>query len=144
MSNNTTDAVTIATEAFLRDELAKATLRVGQLEEAHSKAVQRSTQTQIDLTRTQNALRDWTREQLKDEEITDTQARELARIGDFTLSQNYDVTMTVEHTFTVCVEAGQDIEDILQGISFSTESYDAELMNDDTNVVDSNWYEVEY
>ena len=110
--------VTVATETFLRDELAKATLRVGQLEESHSKAVQRSTQTQIDLTRTQNALRDWTREQLKNEEITSEQARDLALIGDFTLSQNYDVTMTVEHTFTICVEEGQDIEDIMQGIYF--------------------------
>ena len=136
--------VTLATEAFLRDELAKATLRVGQLEESHARLAQRDINTAAELNTIKEALKNWTREEFRNEGISSDQAHQLSKIGDFTLSQNYDVTMTVEHTFTICVESGEDIDDVLNEIEFSANSYHAELMNDDSNVVDSNWEEVDY
>ncbi len=134
----------LATEAFLRDELAKATLRVSQLEESHSRIAQRDINTSAELNKMKESLKDWTREEFRDENISAEQAHQLSKIGDFTLSQNYDVTMTVEHTFTICVESGEDIDDVINSIEFSANSYHAELMNDDANVVDSNWEEVDY
>lgn len=134
----------LATEAFLRDELAKATLRISQLEESHARLAQRDMNTAAALNTIKEELKDWTREEFRNENLSAEQAHQLSKIGDFTLSQNYDVTMTVEHTFTICVESGEDIDDVLNAIEFSANSYHAELMNDDANVVDSNWEEVDY
>jgi len=136
--------IVLATEAFLRDELAKATSRVSQLEESHARLAQRDMNTAAELNTIKESLKDWTREEFRNENLSAEQAHQLSKIGDFTLSQNYDVTMTVEHTFTICVESGEDIDDVLNAIEFSANSYHAELMNDDANVVDSNWDEVDY
>jgi len=136
--------IVLATEAFLRDELAKATSRVSQLEESHARLAQRDMNTAAELNTIKESLKDWTREEFRNENLSAEQAHQLSKIGDFTLSQNYDVTMTVEHTFTICVESGEDIDDVLNAIEFSANSYHAELMNDDANVVDSNWEEVDY
>jgi hypothetical protein len=131
-----------ATESFLRDELAKATLRNSDLELMHSSAVQRSTQLQLNFGRMQTALESWTKEELSNESITEEQAHELAKIGDFSLARTYDVTVTVEHTFTVEVPADETIEDVLESVSYNLESYGVDVMHEDSNVVDSNWEEV--
>jgi hypothetical protein len=138
------DTVNYATETFLRDELAKATLRITQLEESHARLAQRDMNTAAALNRLKEDLKDWTRSELNEENISMEQAQALAKIGDFTLSQNYDVTMTVDHTFTICVESGEDIDDILSTIEFNVNSYHVELMNEDSNVVDTNYDEVDY
>lgn len=140
-----------ATEIFLRDELAKATLKVTALEDDVANLtkfkedlITNSNKIHDRYTRLQDAIKSWTREEFRNEDITDKQARELALIGDFTLSQNYDVSVTVEHTFTICVEPGESIDDVLNEIEFSATSYGSELMNDDANVVDTNYDEVDY
>jgi small-conductance mechanosensitive channel len=138
------DTVNYATETFLRDELAKATLRITQLEESHARLAQRDMNTAAALNRLKEDIKDWTRSELNEENISMEQAQALAKIGDFTLSQNYDVTMTVDHTFTICVESGEDIDDILSTIEFNVNSYHVELMNEDSNVVDTNYDEVDY
>jgi small-conductance mechanosensitive channel len=136
--------IVLATEAFLRDELAKATSRVSQLEESHARLAQRDMNTAAALNAIKENLKDWTRSELSEENISMEQAQALAKIGDFTLSQNYDVTMTVDHTFTICVESGEDIDDVLSTIEFNVNSYHVELMNEDSNVVDTNYDEVDY
>lgn len=136
--------IVLATEAFLRDELAKATSRVSQLEESHARLAQRDMNTAAVLNAIKENLKDWTRSELSEENISMEQAQALAKIGDFTLSQNYDVTMTVDHTFTICVESGEDIDDVLSTIEFNVNSYHVELMNEDSNVVDTNYDEVDY
>jgi hypothetical protein len=136
--------IVLATEAFLRDELAKATSRVSQLEESHARLAQRDMNTAAALNAIKENIKDWTRSELSEENISMEQAQALAKIGDFTLSQNYDVTMTVDHTFTICVESGEDIDDVLSTIEFNVNSYQVELMNEDSNVVDTNYDEVDY
>jgi len=131
-----------ATESFLRDELAKATLRAEQLEESHSKAVQRSTQLQLSMGRLQDSLESWTKRELSEDNLTIEQANELAMIGDFSLAKTYDVTIMVEHTFTIEVPADETIEDVIETISYNAESYHVDLINEDSNVIDSNWEEV--
>jgi small-conductance mechanosensitive channel len=138
------DTVNYATETFLRDELAKATLRITQLEESHARLAQRDMSTAAALNTIKEDLKQWTRSELNDENISMEQAKALAKIGDFTLSQNYDVTMTVDHTFTICVESGEDIDDILSTIEFNVQSYHVDLINEDSNVVDINYDEVDY
>ena len=86
----------------------------------------------------------WTRDKVSHAEMSTEVASELATLVDFTLSQNYDVTMTVEHTFTICLESGEDIDDVLNTIDFSMDSYHVDIMNEDSNVVDTNYEEVPY
>ena len=91
------------------------------------------------LTNMQENLKVWTRQQLRDELITVEQATDLSEIGDFTLTQSYDVTVTVEHTFTVDVQLDEDIDDIIGSVEFNVNSYHTELMNEDYNVIDTNY-----
>jgi hypothetical protein len=131
-----------ATESFLRDELAKATLRNSDLELMHSSALQRSTQLQLSMGRLQDSLESWTKRELSEDNLTIEQANELAMIGDFSLAKTYDVTIMVEHTFTIEVPADETIEDVIETISYNPESYHVDLINEDSNVIDSNWEEV--
>lgn len=128
----------------LQEAIEKKDAMIISLQDHSSKVSQRDYATAAQLNKIKEEVASWTREELRSEDITVAQAQALANICGFTLSQNYDVTMTVEHTFTVCVEPGEDLEDILHSITFTAESYDVELMNDDSNVVDSNWDEVNY
>ena len=142
------DAVNYATESYLRDELAKATLKISQLEDDkkvmttfREDLIVNSNKIHERLTRIQDSLKSWTRGQLRDELITTDQAYDLAQIGDFTLSQSYDVTVTVEHTFMVDVEPGEDIDDVIGTLNFSVDSYHTSLMNEDYSIVETNYDE---
>jgi len=85
------------------------------------------------------SLKEWTRGELRSEDITVEQAQALAEIGNFTITQCYDVTIAVEHTFTVEIEAGEDIDDVLTSIDFSADSYHTTLDNVDYNVLEVNY-----
>jgi len=69
------DTVNYATETFLRDELAKATLRITQLEESHARLAQRDMNTAAALNRLKEDLKDWTRSELNEENISLTMTR---------------------------------------------------------------------
>ena len=66
------------------------------------------------------ALKEWTREQLENEDITEAQAVKLSEIGKFKLSTRYEVTLEVHHTFQIEVELGEDIEETLEDITIHT------------------------
>lgn len=85
------------------------------------------------------SLKEWTRGELRSEDITVEQAQALAEIGNFTITQCYDVTIAVEHTFTIELEAGEDIDDVLTSIDFSADSYHTTLDNVDYNVIEVNY-----
>ena len=91
------------------------------------------------LTNMQENLKVWTRTQLRNDLITVEQATDLSEIGDFTLTQSYDVTVTVEHTFTVDVQLDEDSDDIIGTVDLSMNSYHADLINEDYNVIDTNY-----
>jgi hypothetical protein len=145
------DSIQIATTEFLNKQIAalqeaieKKDAMIISLQDRsseHSQNLYRSHEKYDKLVR---EVAQWTREKLSNEDISSAVASELATLVDFTLSQNYDVTMTVEHTFTVSVEAGEDIDDILNTIDFNVESYHVDLINEDSNVVDTNYDPVEY
>ncbi len=96
------------------------------------------------LNKLREELKEWTRHELREDNITQEQAEVLARMGDFKLTQTYDVTMLVEHTFTVDLESGEDIDDLLSTIEFSADSYHTTLDNVDYNVSETNYDETDY
>jgi hypothetical protein len=100
-----------------------------------------SNKTHDRLTRLQNELKLWTRNELSEDNITVEQAQALAQIGDFKLTRCYDVTIAVEHTFTIELEADDDIDDVLTSIDFSADSYHTTLDNQDYSVIEVNYDE---
>jgi hypothetical protein len=87
------------------------------------------------------SLKEWTRAELAAEDITVEQAQSLAAMGNFTLTKCYDVTVVVEHSFSVELEAGDDIDDVLSTMDFSADSYHTTLDNVDYSVVETNYDE---
>ena len=87
------------------------------------------------------SLKEWTRAELAAEDITIEQAQSLAGMGNFTLTKCYDVTVVVEHSFSVELEAGDDIDDVLSTMDFSADSYHTTLDNVDYSVVETNYDE---
>ena len=90
-----------------------------------------------------SALQSWTRDELKEDNITLEQAQALASIGNFKLTRNYDVTVVVEHSFSVELEADDDIDDVLASLDFVANSYHTTLDNEDYAVVESNYDETD-
>ena len=90
-----------------------------------------------------NSLQSWTRAELAEDNITIEQAQALAEMGEFSITKSYDVTVVVEHSFTVELEAGDDIDDILASVDFSADSYHTTLDNSDYSVVEMNYDETD-
>lgn len=133
---------TVLTDMSREELLRKATDlqdEVNSITKFRENLILSSNKTHERLTNMQENLKVWTRQQLRDNLITVEQATDLSEIGDFTLTQSYDVTVTVEHTFTVDVQLDEDIDDIIGTVDFSMNSYHADLINEDYNVIDTNY-----
>ena len=142
--------VNYETEIFLRDSLAKSSLKVSELEgdlERTNKfkedLILQSNRVHNKLTTMSDSLKQWTRNELSEDNITVEQAQALAEIGIFTLTKTYDVTVVVEHSFTVELEASDDIDDVLGTLDFSVDSYHTTLDNSDYSIVETNYDETD-
>jgi hypothetical protein len=140
--------VNYETEIFLRDSLAKATLKVTKLEDDLATAtkfkedlINSSNKLHQLYEKLQDELKSWTRSEFSEDNITLEQAQSLAEIGKFTLTKCYDVTVVVEHSFSVELEAGDDIDDVLSTLDFSADSYHTTLDNQDYSIVETNYDE---
>jgi hypothetical protein len=140
--------VNYETEVFLRNALAKSSLRVSELEgdlESVSKfkedIIIQSNTLHRKHTNLQDSLKEWTRAELANDDITIEQAQALAEIGEFTITKSYDVTIVVEHSFTVELEASDDIDDVLGTLDFSVDSYHTTIDNVDYSIVETNYDE---
>jgi hypothetical protein len=130
------------TREFLESQLVAGKQLISQLQDSYDRSLQRSTNLQLSLGRLQDSLESWTKRELSEDNLTIEQANELAMIGDFSLAKTYDVTVMVEHTFTIEVSADETIEDVVESISYNAESYHADLINEDSSIADSSWEEV--
>ena len=142
--------VNYETEIFLRDSLAKSSLKVSELEgdlERTNKfkedLILQSNRVHNKLTTMSDSLKQWTRNELSEDNITVEQAQALAEIGNFTLTKTYDVTVVVEHSFSVELEASDDIDDVLGTLDFSVDSYHTTLDNSDYSIVETNYDETD-
>ena len=138
------DTVQTATTEFLARQIDEKDARITQLEESHARLAQRDMHTAATLNKLREDLKDWTRNELREDNITQEQAEALAQLGDFKLTLAYDVTMLVEHTFTVELQSDEDIDDVISTIEFSADSYHTELINSDYSVSETNYDETDY
>jgi hypothetical protein len=128
--DQTTNTVVHATEDFLRDSLAKATLRIGQLEEyvkqlqsAHSNTVIRSTDEAAERNRMRNEMQDWTLNALKERLISESDAEEISNICGFELTQEFELEVTVQYSITVNARDEESAMNLMYDIDFDSVSH---------------------
>jgi hypothetical protein len=111
-----------ATETFLRDELAKATLRIGQLEEHISTVTQRSYTEAAERSIMRNEMQEWTLEALNNAQITESEAQEIADICGFELSREFELEVTVQYSITVNAINEEEAHNLIHEIDFDSVS----------------------
>ena len=122
MNNN----VVNATEDFLRDSLAKATLRITELEEHIQKVTQRSYADSADRNRLTEAMQEWTLEALGQGSISETEAEEIAEIVGFELTKEFEVEVTVLYSMTINARDEESAQNAVHDIDFDTVQYSDE------------------
>ena len=129
MDQTMNDRVVNATEDFLRDSLAKATLRIAELEEHISKVTQRSYADSADRNRLTEAMQEWTLEALAQGSINETEAEEIAEIVGFELTKEFEVEVTVMYSITVNARDEESAINAIHDIDFDTVSYNDESIS---------------
>ena len=124
--DQTNNIVVNATEEFLRDSLAKATLRVGELEEHIRKVTQRSYAESADKNRIIEDMQEWTLNELENGNITEAQAEAIAEIVGFELTKEFEVEVTVMYSVTVNARTEEDAVNLIHDIDFDTVQYNDE------------------
>ena len=114
------------TQEFLRDALAKATLRIGQLEEHTQKVTQRSYADSAERNRMVESMQEWTLKELEDNGITESQAEEIAEIMGFELTKEFEVEATVLYSITVNARTEEDAQNAIHDIDFDTVQYNSD------------------
>ena len=114
------------TQEFLRDSLAKATLRVGQLEEHIQKLTQRSYADSADKNRMVESMQEWTLGELENQDITEEQAEAIAEIMGFELTKEFEVEATVLYSITVNARTEEDAKNAIYDIDFDTVQYNSD------------------
>ena len=112
-----------ATESFLRDELAKATLKISSLEESYTRANEMSNKNYSAYQSLVQAMQEWTLGALEGESIDTNTAEEIAEIVGFELTKEVEAEVTVIYSITLQVPAGEDAESIVNDIDFETIQY---------------------
>jgi hypothetical protein len=129
MDQTMNDRVVNATEDFLRDSLAKATLRIAELEEHISKVTQRSYADSADRNRLTEAMQEWTLEALAQGSINETEAEEIAEIVGFELTKEFEVEVTVMYSVTVNARDEESAQNAIHDIDFDTVQYNDESIS---------------
>ena len=114
------------TQEFLRDALAKATLRVGQLEEHIQKLTQRSYADSADKNTMVEAMQEWTLGELENQDITEEQAEAIAEIMGFELTKEFEVEATVLYSITVNARNEEEAKNAIYDIDFDTVDYNSD------------------
>lgn len=118
-----TTETTYATQEFLRDALAKATLRVTQLEEHIQKLTQRSYADSADKNTLVESMQEWTLNELENNGITQSQAEEIAEICGFELTKEFELEVTVLYSVTVCARTEEEAQNAIHDTDWDSVSY---------------------
>ena len=117
------------TQEYLRDSLAKATLRITQLEEHIQKVTQRSYADSADKNRIVESMQEWTLEALENGTINELEAEEIAEICGFELSKEFEVEVTVMYSVTVNARNEEQAINAIHDIDFDTVNYNSDSIS---------------
>lgn len=115
------------TREFLETTLVQNKERIQQLEEHIQKVTQRSYTEAAERSRMRNEMQEWTLESLESNDITESQAEEIANICGFDLTKEFEVEVTVMYSVTVNARTEEDAQNAIHEIDFDSVSYGEEI-----------------
>lgn len=118
-----------ATHDYLQTQINQKDERIQQLEQHVQRVTQRDFNTAAELNALREDLKSFTVSELDNDNLTHEQAERLAVIGNFELTNEIDVQVMVEYSFTVNVPVGEDVEDIINDITFDNIDYDTDKVS---------------
>jgi Fe-S cluster assembly scaffold protein SufB len=114
------------TREFLESQLAQNKTRIDQLEEHIQKVTQRSYADSADKNRMVEGMKDWTLSELSNEDITESQAEQIAEIMGFELTTEFELEVTVLYSVTVNARDEESAQNVIHDIDFDTVQYDSD------------------
>jgi hypothetical protein len=112
------------TREFLESELVKNKARIAQLEEQVQRVTQRDYATAGTLNKLRDDMKVFTLEGLDDDSISEYQAEEIASICGFELTNEFELTVTVQYSVTVNARDEESAINAIHETDFDTVSYD--------------------
>lgn len=116
-----------ATEDFLKSEIVKKDERIANLESHISTVTQRSYTEAAERNRMRNEMQEWTLESLESNDITESQAEEIANICGFDLTKEFEVEVEVQYSITVNARNEEEAKNAIYDIDFDSVSYGEEV-----------------
>ena len=112
------------TREFLESQLVQNKARIQQLEEQIQRVTQRDYATAGTLNKLRDDMKIFTLEGLDDDSITEYQAEEIASICGFELTNEFELTVTVQYSVTVNARDEESAINAIHETDFDTVSYD--------------------
>jgi hypothetical protein len=111
------------TREFLESQLVQNKAYIAQLESAHANTVTRSTSYQAELNKLRDDMKIFTLEGLDDDSLSEFQAEEIANICGFELTNEFELTVTVQYSVTVNARDEESAINSIHDTDFDTVSY---------------------
>lgn len=115
-----------ATHDYLQDQINQKQTRIQQLEEHVQRVTQRDFNTAAELNALREDLKAFTLHELENNDITDEQAEKLAVIGNFELTKEFNVSLTVSYDVVVTAKDEAAVQEMFDNIDFDQISYSAD------------------
>lgn len=116
--------VTVATEEFLRKQISDKDIRIQSLESEVQSASNKKYDAINQMQSMRDAMHEWTIEEFRNGQLTESQAEAIADIAGFELTQEVEAEVSVTYNITLQVPIGEDAEDIINNIDFEAVTYD--------------------
>jgi hypothetical protein len=111
------------TREFLESQLVENKNRIQQLEKHIQEVTQRSYGEAAERSRMRNEMQEWTLEALDNENITESEAEEIASICGFELTQEFEVEVEVQYSVTVNARNEEEAMNLMYDIDFDSVSH---------------------
>ena len=115
-----------ATHDYLQTQINQKDERIQQLEQHVQRVTQRDFNTAAELNALREDLKSFTVSELDNDNLTHEQAERLAVIGNFELTKEFNVSLTVSFDVVVKAKDEQSVQDIFDNIDFDQISYSAD------------------
>ena len=118
--------VITATTEFLQGQITNLEEIVKSKDEHIQRITQRDYATAGEINKMRNDMQEWTLSELRDGDITESQAEAISNICGFELIQEVEVEVTVTYNLTLQVPHDEDTESIINDIDFESVSYNSD------------------
>jgi len=118
--------VITATTEFLQGQITNLEEIVKSKDEHIQRITQRDYATAGEINKMRNDMQEWTLSELRDGDITESQAEAISNICGFELIQEVEVEVTVTYNLTLQVPHDEDTESIVNDIDFESVSYNSD------------------